>query len=354
MEGKNILVYPFTIETYPLAKLLIEKNLDVTFASPVGTSLVGNDLAYCINRECMNKNILSLDEALSGSQYDEILIPMFEEYKLIKDDFKKIELYARERNIKIKSIEELDDIIYEVYKGNINEIEHIMNNLDRINAKYYEEINAIVIFVVNLFESIDSNLVSTMISEKFKKSDNVVSVISTKKDSIFSNGYIYPDEFFKNPDIPQRVITLNRFIQAVEINESPDIIIFEIPGGMMRNDEFWHNDFGIYLHLIGLAAKPDYVITTVPFDMANNEFLDGLNDKMLSQYNKKIDIFNVTNTFFNITQHTIPNINKPIYVNSNIVRDIVNELKLIKDNVMCLDSSNDFNVLKTKIIDDLS
>lgn len=357
MKGKNILVYPFTIETYPLAKLIKEKNLNVTFASPIGTSLVGKDLSYCINREPFNKNIVSLDDALNDSEYDEILIVSFKDYNLIKNDLEKIQKYALERQIKINSIEAIEQIdsnSYDLYEDNLNSIKHIMNNLDMINAKYYEDINAIVIFVVNLFESIDSNLISAMISEKFKSTNENVKVISTKKDVKFNNNYVYPDEFFENSDIPQRILKLNRFVQALEINESPDVIIFEIPGGMIRNDEFWHNDFGIYLHLIGLVANPDYVITTVPFNVASNEFLEGLNDRMINILNKKIDIFNISNTLFNITQNTTQSLNKPIYVDSNIVEKIVAELRSSRNNVMYLNSSNDFEELNTKIIADLS
>ncbi|HAR85692.1 MAG TPA: hypothetical protein DCR69_08160 [Clostridium sp.] len=356
-KNKSKLIYPFTVDTYPLAKLFSKKDMDVTFASPEGLSLVGKDLSYCVNREKINKNVVNLDKALQQNKYDEILIPTFNNYELLKSDLNKIIQYATHRNIKVNSLDELDEFKDDIKKINqegTHKLEHIMNSLNTVNAKYYEDVKAIVIFVVGLFETIDSTLISMITADFFNDSSYNVKIISNKKECILNNGYNYPLDFLNSKDISKRIISLNRFIQALEISESPDIIFVDIPGGLLRKDEFWHNDFGLYLHLIGLSVKPDYIISTIPFNIANSEFLDGLNEHIIGEFNKKIDVFSITNTLINTEQHVVENIDRPVYTDLQPFMENIKELKEKRSDVMYLDNLCEFMELKTKIIKDLS
>lgn len=357
MKDKNKLVYPFTVDTYPLARLLDKKNINVKFAAPEGLALIGKDLSYCVNRQKINKNVISIDEALKKEDYDEILISNFSNYELIKDDISKIVEYSTNKNIEISSLGEIKDfkdIIKNINNKSMSDLQYIVDNLNTINVKYYEDVKSIVIFVVGLFETIDSTLISMLTADYLSDSKYKVNVVSRKKEVILNNGYNYPLDFFESKDISQRIFCLNRFIQALEISESPDIIIFDIPGGFLRNDEFWHNDFGIYMNLIGLAVKPDYIISSIPFNMNNDEFLDGLNKYSVSRFNRKIDVFNITNTLFDTVQHTVDKINKPVYKDMEMIKENIKQLKRSGLDIMCLDNLDEFIQLKTKIINDLS
>jgi len=298
-----------------------------------------------------------LDKALQENNYDEILIPTFGDYELLKNDLNKIIQYAAHKSININSLDELEefkDDIKKVDQEGAHKVEHIINSLNTVNAKYYEDVKAIVIFVVGLFETIDSTLISMITADLFNDSSYNVKVISNKKECILNNGYNYPLDFLNSKDISKRIISLNRFIQALEISESPDIIFFDIPGGLLRKDEFWHNNFGLYLHLIGLSVKPDYIISTVPFNVANSEFLDGLNEHIMSRFNKKIDVFSIANTLFDTVQHAVENMNRPVYTDLELLMKNIKQLRQNRLDVMYLDNLSEFMELKTKIIEDLS
>ncbi len=84
-------------------------------------------------------------------------------------------------------------------------------------------------------------------------------------------------------------------IDEVQEKKAPDVIILQIPGGMMRINEERDNDFGIFYYYVSQAVNIDFFVCTVPYEFIDNSVLRKINDDIVGKYNINMDVINVSN-----------------------------------------------------------
>jgi len=100
------------------------------------------------------------------------------------------------------------------------------------------------------------------------------------------------------PDEPmwRKTLLYNRFFRGIVINEKPDVLIVGAPGGTMPIDNQHHELFGETAIAIALSLRPDLAIHSLYLSMVNDKNLSDLRNHARYALGMNIDCFHMSNT----------------------------------------------------------
>ncbi|URZ07466.1 TIGR04066 family peptide maturation system protein [Clostridium felsineum] len=313
---KKALIYPFSNEFFPIMKAMLNSKYEYEIVSAVtpkawflagakddvskinGSSYLGIGIsnnfveemkrcdtviiAHCNNEKLMYKDIIS--KIRTSIEFNKNIICCF---SLEDRDILEIGELSKKNNIIFKYLNEQDQ--------NLKNIEIIekqkQNNYIRIHKP-----DAAVIFVGKMLDELDSTSSMVSISENYKEEGYNVITISLNNNCKLL-GYIpFPYDIFRlNNSIEEKVFLFNYFINQIEATYRPDLIVIQLPGGMMKYSDIITNGFGIYTYLISQALSSDYFILVTPFDQMKKEFYEKLSECFWHRFGFKINIVNMLN-----------------------------------------------------------
>ena len=69
-------------------------------------------------------------------------------------------------------------------------------------------------------------------------------------------------------------ISGNSFFNNLQFLYQPDIVLFQVPNGMLRYSTFNREDYGIRTYILSQAISVDYYVLTVPGDVYNGDAIE--------------------------------------------------------------------------------
>jgi len=72
----------------------------------------------------------------------------------------------------------------------------------------------------------------------------------------------------------EKTIYINTLIRSLECKTAPDVILIEAPDALMRFNDFDPNGFGIGSFMLCQAARPDYIVCDIPFELAYGPLME--------------------------------------------------------------------------------
>jgi hypothetical protein len=93
----------------------------------------------------------------------------------------------------------------------------------------------------------------------------------------------------------EKIIKLNGFIKSLEVTHMPDAIIIEAPDAVMSFNHFATNGFGIQTYMLRQAVPPDYFVCCIPCDLAEENFINGINEDLSAVLGVSISAVHVSN-----------------------------------------------------------
>jgi peptide maturation system protein (TIGR04066 family) len=359
MGEKKYLFYSYSDKTYGLIKGLLMKDIYVDIIASKGSVLVNKDMAYSVNRSPMNKVVKSIEE-IEYKNYDIFIISSYTNYTICEGEILELIKNAKKENIEIIYLgldEEINKLLKSCEKGslydlkNIDEIETIIKRYGELNLPIYNS-KVPVVYIGGLLESIDSFDISLQIKLAMEKLDYKISLITTETDGKLFGAINYPKNFMGRDESPvEQILSINRWVQAIDYVEKSDIILMDIPKGMIKYSDSFHNSFGIYTYMIAQSISPDYLILTLPPTIIAKEYIDELNKYFKNILGGKIDIFNVTNAIYDIGVGVTDIIDRPLYLPEVDIDKMILENKADNDlNLVNLNRKENIDIIVSNII----
>ena len=337
LNKKRILFYPYSDLSYGLVSGFILKGANIDVVSPNGIGADNKDMGYVVNRNETNKTTKSINE-IEYKKYDELVISSNIDFEVCKNEVVKIINNCKMENMEIIYLGENAEII-ELLKlnsqdiisdlENIKKIETMINRYTQLNLPMYRP-NTPVVYIGGVLETIDSFNISLQVKVAMERLGYKVSLITKELDGKIFGAINYPELFMgKDESIEEQIRLINRQVQAVDYVEKPDIILLDIPKGMMQYSKRFINTFGIYTYMISKSILPNYFILTIPIDLAFKEYIEEIDRYFKNTIEKSIDVLNITNALYDIGTQVTNIVDKPIYISEN---DINKKVVEIKDN----------------------
>lgn len=319
---KKVLIYPFSNKFFPVMKAMINKTDEYEIVSAVtpktwflagekdDVSKINNSdyfgiaisnnfieeiercdtviIANCNNEKIMYNDIV--DKIKTSIKFNKNIICCFE---LENKDILEINKLSQKSNVKFEYLNEL-------YKSP-KEIEMIEQQEVDKHARMCK-IDSTIIFVGKLLDELESTFSLVSISENYKKQGYDVVTISLNNNCRILDYLSFPNSIFElNISIERKIVLFNYFIKEIEKKYRPDLIVIQLPGGMMKYSDIITNGFGVYPYLISQAISSDYFVLVTPFNEMEEEFHEKLNECFWHRFGFKIDMVNMLNTALDVS-----------------------------------------------------
>ncbi|MBU5426065.1 hypothetical protein KQI41_06520 [Tissierella pigra] len=292
MDNK-LQLYPVNKHCMPLAYYYKYTDKSISYYTDELSPLNGQNLGEILNIKGSFETIGSL-ENLSMKENIFFNDLGYEDNQLLE---KRLQSFTEK--YKKSFIRKLSDIKYE----DAELINGVTNNLISLNIKFSESIGPIVIAVSGFYQSIYTSIIASVLKAKLEKNGNKVVMLSDNPSNQSIALPLFGTNFQQFTGVSTgEIYELNMKLKAIEMTLNPDFIIIDIPGGMMRTDEFFMNDFGIHLWSVMQSIKPDFYFNVVPFTLYDNEYREIVNKYLSKSFNIDVDYFIVTNEFYKFQQ----------------------------------------------------
>lgn len=291
----NYCVYPYSNDVKELIQYINENSKTIAITAMVNADSqkiqsVG-DVVFFDN---LQKAIASVDGCIFLQSY------LFEtNYPELVNSIKLC--IANQKNVICCAELKEDDIVY--FKS--NECFDYIGKNDKIynpNITRFNECQCVTIGVGKAFSQ--QNILNTVVSlfKEYEKKGYKVSAITANYNCKLIGFYEYPQYMFSTQCSElDKILGLNSFIQEIENHDNPDIILFDIPYGLIEN-AYEINYFGIYAYMLTRACKMDYFIfQTICGFVDNNSTLELFNT-LKYKYDCETDAILVENLVIDIEE----------------------------------------------------
>jgi len=288
---KKLLVYPFTYETLPLARYC-ESLTDYCEVIPVvekGSGISGgNDVAYLdggtatglVTTSDFEEAVKTADDILfTGEILDAALFMKY--FAIAKGSGKKILVsgdFSKHKEVDLESVQVLSRSVYEA------EVNH-ENRLSKIPVP--------IILVTGQGSLCQKFNIQIGLRRKFQQSGYDVSQVGSKQYSSLFGIHAMPH--FSDTPLWKKIMLYNQYFKDIVDNESPDVLIVGVPGGIMPIDD-WHNElFGETAIAISKSLSPDISIISTFLTKIEQEFLDEMKDYFKYALGAPLDYVHLSN-----------------------------------------------------------
>lgn len=269
-----------------------------------------------------NYELISLDNALK-MHFDKIILFPYYEYEFVNEGYIKYICEIFNYNLK-------DEIPKK-------EIKNIV-----------KQINIATIFVGSIYGNIRTFETGYGLHNYFL-SENINSMYFSSNifEDIEKNVYSLREILLLKIDMFEKFHKINDYIYETIYRINPDIIIINIPDELSNVDEFMIGEYGLKYFMFYNFIHPDYSILNIFInDFEENELkqlLLNINNRAFSS----IDLFCLTDYFYE-KHNEFENDNSNFFsVNANIMEDKLLEYKNVKLDNICL--YNDYKTICNKI-----
>lgn len=362
IKNDKILIYPFSYKAFPIVKLLLREKLDVIVAAEEGSGLIGKDVAFSTNREKCNLAVLKYSDNLL-EESDILIIPEGHINDAVNEGIKTTIEKTISKSKKIASLLSLDKesqyfLDYDEYINlattkSLN-IESYFKRVKENNLPYFVP-NIPVIFMGGVFDIIDNNYIAISLKQRFEKDGYKVCCITKEDSGKLFDCLTYPKSFMNNElSIEDRITELNHYIRTCVEIIKPQVLIMQIPFGMIRYNEYLNNSFGSYAFMISQAVKCDYFVCTAVAETVLHKYYEELSDYFYKRFDSPIDSLHISNCQLDLLSNNVVKMDNILFMDESEVENIIKNLKeKLYFKTFNLFKENDMNNLYQDILDKL-
>ena len=309
---KKAILYPFLASNLPIMKYhhFFNNSYEIKAAvSPAGTGVCGKDISVIDNREFLGITV-EKDLLTCLHHAEAMFIPWGNEteYDRYKDIVEYIKAAIRLRkdiicNIKLKTNDE-KEIIKNCRRNNVAFINPYKMENCSWNSHTVTKMHVIpipVIFVSGIVTEANNFEIVLSLMKNFIKHGFKATVFGMRPEYNFY-GFHYNfllTDFASGKktgmDISMVITLLNHQLYRIALDENPDVIVIEVPGGMLETPLF-PNDCGVLAYMLTRAVQPDFVIGTfLGSAEIISESMDLLNREISMRYGFQLDCAHYSN-----------------------------------------------------------
>lgn len=296
----KIAIYPFNENVIPLLEE-ISKNYEEIFPvylkgtvpkkSTLGmiynsNNIYGNNLIACQN----------IDELLCN--VETLFLPEIENSRKVYEEIVRVLKKAIDLQINVVCAAKLENDILELLKEKLeNKFVYLLEKNNELNCRLeYNALKEIKSFVIGIGTSFIINQqldISVKIRKKFMNLGYKVATVTPNYElAILEDTYCIQDYIDEN-NMVKSMLKLNAALY--QISQKCDVIIFQMPSGIMKYNEYILGDLGIKSFAISNIIKPDYYIHSLTFNQYNDTYLQNIEEVVKKRFGCKISRFFVSN-----------------------------------------------------------
>lgn len=304
MKEKKVLLYPFAEESIPLITTLHRLNPGyrvVSAVSPPGIGLKGRDAGFVDNRNPIGITVetelekplekadvlLVTSESMTDSAHVGSMDAIHMAIRLKKEILCTLTLSLPiQEQIALKC--EAVGVPFRYCAGEQPSF-YDSKQIDNPPTSLYIP-GAVVVLVEGLVEDPLTFEVLLSLTASFREQGHRVSAISDRSYCEFFNVHPVPS-FLKSVGKTEceKIRGFNQYLRLLEREEHPELILIQVPGGMMKYNKMIANSFGVYAYLISQAVQADYSVCTVPYSLYEKELVEKLNHTFFERFGCGID-----------------------------------------------------------------
>lgn len=306
MQKQRLMVYPFDNEFLPAVRYpeLISDYTPTKLVSLRGWGLAGKDAGTAgrIGKtglsvsEDFEEALLECDTVLfvdshQKPDFDKILYP-----KMLKviDNGKNILCAA---SVEDKAKEQLAGLASNrgvscyFLKDNKTYATPVKNEIYNINTP--------VVFVLGIAERTNKFAIQLALRKHLLEDGYKVTQIGTKDYCELLGFHSMPGFMYgKSLSEAEKITLFNHYVKSLEVSEKPDIIVIGLPGGTMKFNNKYTNQFGIMAYEISQAVIPDASICSILYEDYKQSFFENVLTSLKYKLGFKVDCFNISNYQF--------------------------------------------------------
>jgi peptide maturation system protein (TIGR04066 family) len=163
------------------------------------------------------------------------------------------------------------------------------------NRRIYE-INTPVIFVLGVVEETHKFTIQLALRENLIKMGYKICQFGSRSYCELLGFRSFPGFMYnRNLSEVDKMLLFNHYVKKIELEEKPDLIVIGIPGGSMRIDNDFINNFGIMAYEVSQAVTPDAAVFGSLYEDYKPEFFEMLSTSTKYKFGFEIDCFNLAN-----------------------------------------------------------
>lgn len=128
------------------------------------------------------------------------------------------------------------------------------------------DFESIVVGVGSIADGLDSTTSVLKLYTGYVDAGYRVSVVAADVNLRVLGFYNIPSLVYDGIEEVCKIKTVNSFINKIEIEDKPDIVIIQYPDGLMKCSNLYPGNFGVYSYIVSLALSNsiDYFVMTIP------------------------------------------------------------------------------------------
>lgn len=303
---KKLAIYPYNIRFTWLCRSIVEGwNLeyeDVQLFAPVSHGLEGKDASALDGGVPIKRVVHSLINVINSNDIDEIIIdyderiPLQDYIKIVKVFCSYIQVcFTKAMFFKYK------DLLPENGKVLLNSEYAAIKTADKCQLM---EMPVPVIFVLGIDDWCGKNLLALQLREKFSRETYRAVVVSNMSFGETCGCVRFPNVLFDNIDPSKKIVSLNQWMYNLANKEKPDVVIIDIPGGIMKLNPYNFSEWGEYAYLIAMSIRADLGLLCLPANYLTTEYLAHLESICLYKYNISLLAFGMSNVVLSLDHDT--------------------------------------------------
>lgn len=166
----------------------------------------------------------------------------------------------------------------------------------------FQRQDCIVVAVGGMLDELDSLATMTNLVYRYRNLGYRVTAVSNNKNTALFDFVPFPSSIL-NSDLPHEEIIkeLNTFYNELQLLHQPDIIITQIPNGMIKYSNICAENFGVKAYMLSQALSVDYFVLNSPIDDFDDASFDLMSTTFKYRFGFKIDAVGIVNRYINFS-----------------------------------------------------
>lgn len=189
------------------------------------------------------------------------------------------------------------------------------------------KIDVPVVFVSGICEQLNKLETALKLSEFFQRKSYKPLLITSKSYSNFFGGFSIPKFMTDTLLEKDKIIYFNKYIKSLVKEHKPDLIIIEIPGGIVKLNETIDNFFGTLHYEISESVEPDLTVLDIPFDYFHEEYFSYIDNLLTYRFNSEVNLFFINATMLDFVNKDIQRNISLVDVSLNTITKYIEKMK---------------------------
>ncbi len=362
--NEKVIVFPYNLEFSPIIrhKDLLKNLTIVGLVSPIGWGFNGKDACTADGGSEINK-IVSCDFEGLLNKCDTVIIcnsrdPLDFKCEIYPNIIKAIS--CRKNIICLISLEDENKAeIKRLCNENNVYFKYLYSNRKKsYNTGGIEKLFKIetpIVFVIGTTIRTSKFEIQLNIKEGLLNIGYKISQIGSRDYCDLLGFHSFPGFMYDNNlNEAQKIVLFNNYVKRIEYDEKPDLIIIGIPGGIMKINDTFTNNFGIFAYEVSQAVSPDYVICSTLYEEYTNEYFIRLANSVKYKLGFEVDCFNFANVKLDWVKSNEQNSEVYVSLDSRFINKEKKRYRGLDIPLYNIFSMNDSQVIISDIVKKLS